>query len=512
MITVANSNQLLPAIRVRAHDQLFIGLPGDSHSDLERRHHIYTWDDAQRLFTPDDGVTLLNRQEAAAWVKTQDSSLWDIIAPQVDWSIGLHSHHLSPATDLSRLKALYIDRGLYTYNAQALGREFGHVYYYVLDSSPYRRTPFDDIGKGLPEIQRVDSFYRYLPKVDIVIIPDLYNYDDQKWLREQGYRVFGSADQIELDKIHFLDLLEAAGLPTPETYKVNGIDELLTFLSHRKPGDWWIKSLNRGDFDTKKFEGMRQLINWIDNYFRAHVGKSASTLPMLVQRTIPSVCEPGWDGLCLDGQYTSNGMVGYEDKDRGLVCKIFPTTPPILDRVNQGFADANRELGSRGHFSTEVRITDSGKPYFIDPTCRIPSPPGGLFPVMYSNYPQAVYQIACGLLPTLTPVAKYGVEVILTSPFNEEKEICVEYDEDVAAHIQMKNHYRRDGAQYVVPNKNSGFWGSVVVCGDDWEQLLKDADEIIDCIVCEELEHHTPEVEKMRGCIAAGEEWGIAWG
>lgn len=413
------------------------------------------------------------------------------------------------AMDVSKKKALVYDRGLYTYFAQALGERFEKVYYYVPDSAPYECSQLAEIGKGLPEIQRVDKFFSYLDKVDLIVFPDVYNYDDQKWLRSKGYRVFGSADPIELDKIGFLEILEEVGLPVPYSEVVDGTGELVSFFKGKQAGGWFIKSINRGDFDTKRFDGNKQLQNWIDQDLRPRVGKRSETMPMLVQKKIQSEAEAGYDGLCLDGECTVNSLAGYEDKDKRIVSMVQPETPEILGRINKAFAPKHKELGIRGHFSTEIRITKEGKPYFIDPTERIPSPPGGIFPKIYKNYPEAVYEIADGSLPVLKPVAKYGVEIILTSPFNECHEICVEFPKEHADNIVMKNHFRRDGEYYVVPNRNSGFWGSVVTWGNNWKKVADDAREIAKTVICEGLECDTSPFDNVQEIIEAGETHGI---
>ena len=56
------------------------------------------------------------------------------------------------------------------------------------------------------------------------------NYGDlAHYLRKHGYRVFGSGkgEDIELDKIGFLDILEKLQLPIAKTYLAEGVDDAL---------------------------------------------------------------------------------------------------------------------------------------------------------------------------------------------------------------------------------------------------------------------------------------------
>jgi len=506
-------NNLVPVIRVKAHGQLFIGKPGDSHSDIEKRYRITTFDDAQRGFVDGDDETFIERKEAADWVKTHDPDLWKVVGDQVDPATGLHTSHLSPLVDVSTKNLLFVDRGgLYTYMAQELGKHYNHVWYHLLDSSPYKQSNLSEIGKGLPEIQRVDDLESYLDKADISYWPDIYDGKRQEWLRKQGYRIFGSgrSDEIELDKVKFMDRLEEVGLPVPETHLVNGIEELLSFLTNRKPGEWWIKGLWRGDFETKKFAGIRQLRSWIEQDLVPRIGKRAETVPMLVQAKIESKTEPGWDGMQVNGQYTSCS-VGYEIKDQGLIARVYgpSETPEILDRVNQAMAPFFKELGMRGHYSTEVRVTERGEPYFIDPTCRIPSPAGELFPRLYKNYPEAVWQIACGFVPRLDPAARYGAEIVVVSPYAEKKEICVEFPKEYTDNIMLKSHCKRGGSYYCIPGQpgTGGYFCCVVTVGNSWKDCGKQAVEVAKEIVTEELDFDENVFSEAAKAIEGGEKY-----
>lgn len=75
----------------------------------------------------------------------------------------------------------------------------------------------------------------------------------------------------------------------------------------------------------------------------------------------------GYDGYVVDGKFTTNCLCGYEVKDQAYVCKVFDATPKIIDDVNIAMSPYLKDC--RGHYSTEIRINDKGKGYFIDPTC-----------------------------------------------------------------------------------------------------------------------------------------------
>jgi hypothetical protein len=353
----------------------------------------------------------------------------------------------------------------------------------------------------------------------MIVFFDAYEGEMQQWLRERGYRVFGSgrSEKIELDKIYFLDSLERAGLPVPPTNITYGLDELADYLHSRR--DKWLKTpYYRGDFETKHYTSWRQLQPWLE-YLHTKIGEARSLdIPILVQDPIKSGAEVGYDGFCIDGKYTDNCIVGYEVKDKGLVAKIFPTVPDILNVVNSAMSPIYAELGFRGHYSTEIRVTASGKPYYIDPTCRVPSPPGELMCEIYRNYPHAIWQIASGLVPVLDPIAKYGAEIVLSSSWHGWSgddtighELCVEFPEEYSRNIKLKNHCKRNGAYYITPNYNAGAFGNVVAWADDMDTAIEKAIKIADSVKCDDLEWDKKVFDEAEEAVQAGAKFGIKW-
>lgn len=516
---------LLPVIRVRSHSQLFVGLPGDSHSDIERRHHIHTWDDAQRGFTPDSGTTFLSRLQAADYIRTHDPFLYSYIRDQIEPGIGLHSTHLSPLTDLSHKSVLIIDKGLYLYLAERLAEDFERVYYWMPESSPYPKSPHSQIGSGLSSVIRIppSDLYRYLDKVDLLCFFDIYEGGWQQWLREKGYRVLGSglSESIETDRILFLDTLEKVDLPSIPTELIEGWDALGDYLRPRR--NKWLKTpYFRGDFETKHYTTWRQFEPWY-NRVRSKLGEVRSRdIPILVQDNLKSDAEVGYDGWRMNGRTTSNSPLGYEVKDKGLVARVFPFPPPIVDSVNRAMDEIFEERGYRNHYSTELRITNEdkgGRAYFIDPCCRPPSPPGELLS-RYPNYSQIVWQLACGLLPTPQPPTEgeYGAEIVLSSSQHGADvddavggEICVQFPSKFSSHIILKNYCRRDGAYYCIPNSNAGAFGNVVAWGKDMDEAINKVLEVVEEIECDGMEWNEGVFDDAEKAVEAGEKFGIKW-
>lgn len=407
------------------------------------------------------------------------------------------------------MRVLFFDKGLYTYTARKLGEFYSKVWYYMPESNAFPCSQFAEIGTGFPEIERVNDFWEYVDKADLIVFPDVHDGKMQAWLRNKGYRVFGSgkSEKLELDKIYHLECLEKAGLPVPYTEVIEGLDNLVSFLDGKK--DRYIKTNTyRGDFETYHYVSMAHAKPWIDT-LRLKLGVRADKAEFLVQKGIPAACEAGYDGFCVDGKYTENGLCGYEVKDRGFVCKVFEQTPDILSNINTKMAPFMSDC--RGHFSSEVRITEAGKAYYLDPTQRIPSPPGELMSELYENYAEAFWQIAGGEVPKMKPRAKFGAEIILTSHWHTDHELCVEYPSEVAKFIKLKNDCRRGKYNYCIPNGDDEFFGAAVYYADTLQGAI---DGCLD--VAKQVEAHKFHVDEEMfkeavEAVKSGEKFGIKY-
>ena len=415
---------------------------------------------------------------------------------------------------VSHQKVLFFDRGRHTYLAPVLAEHFGEVWYSVpmLGESPHSKE--DQVGCGLEGVEKIDDFWGYIDRADLLYFPDCYDGEFVDWLRKKGYLISGSglASDLECNRILFLDTLKDAGLPVPKTYRAEGMDDLENYLSEKE--NLWIKApYIRGDFDTKKFITMKHCQPWL-NDLRHRLGKrGAETAEFLVQDHIDAICEPGYDGFCIDGNCARGCAVGYEIKDKGYVLKVFQETPSVLSLINEKMAPIIKKMGYRGHFSTEVRIAKNGKAYFIDPTLRVGSPPGELTCELYNDYGQIVWDIAEGTMPRLKAKSVYGAELVLTSDWNQKHEMCVEFPDKLAPYIKLKNYYKKGkGTYYVLPNDaQDGYFGDVVGWGDTVGQAINKVMSVVDEIVCDDMDYDFNAFDKAREQIEAGRKCGISF-
>ena len=98
--------------------------------------------------------------------------------------------------------ALVFDDGLYLSLAVRLSRDFKHVYYFSEWRGEYPKSKNDWIGRGIPKVERVESWEAYIDEVDVFIFPSIYFGETQLLLESLGKRVWGSrlGDEFELQR------------------------------------------------------------------------------------------------------------------------------------------------------------------------------------------------------------------------------------------------------------------------------------------------------------------------
>jgi hypothetical protein len=528
--------KLVPALRING--EIIKGDQYDHHNTLAILNDLPHPDEKSRGFVDESG-NFLTRNQAVMWLRKNDIKSFRKL-PSKTYYNGLHSEDLakvygitqrtekeakaemilvenspvkSEVVSLKDKTAIVYDRGgLYLYCAEKLAEKYGKVMYYLADADAYPTSQKATIGSGIKNIKRIHDFFKYVDEADVVYFFDCYDGEMQHWLREKGYKIFGSGrgEQLEIDKIFFLEALEKLKLPCAKTYLAEGMDDLCGYLKEHDNETLFLKNLHRGDFESRKFSSMAQSRPFL-NDLRKRLGSASDTIEVLIQHKIDSVIEVGYDGFQINGEFTDNCIVGYEIKDRGFVGKIFPETPRIVKLINDAFSSTLKELGGMGNYSTELRITKDGLPYYIDPTQRVPSPPGELMCEIYENWAEATYQIAHEIVPELIPKAEFGAECILTSSWHEEHEIHVKFPSKYKEHIKLKNHTVRGGEYYCIPNGNGSFFGSVVAYADTLEEAIEKVKEVAGAIEADDYSFDDSMFNEACEAVEKGEQFGIIY-
>ena len=409
-------------------------------------------------------------------------------------------------------QAIVYDRGQFIHIAQRLARDIP-IMYYLAEEEPYPSKQTDEIGTGYENIKVIDNFWKALNKLDkkedIVVFPDVYNGGLPEELKSQGYNVFSSlkSENIEVNRKVLKNVLKVAGLPVVPTEYVKGMTEAQNALKGKE--DKWLKTpYYRGDFETYHYMNEFLSSRWFD-VKRHKMGAASETVEIMIEDSVDSACEVGIDTPMLNGELPKYPIVGYEAKDKGYIGKVFDKLPRALEMVHDKMKGAFKTGQYQGWYSNEVRITDKGVPFYMDATCRFGSPPSEVYCELYSNFTEAVIDLAKGKMPTLKPSTLYGVQLVLTSDFGISEWLPVQYPKEIERWVKLKNSKKTKEGYYCIPNGNDEFIGSVVAIGNDIKETMKKCVERANMVKAEKIEFYESAFKDVIQSIEAGKRFGI---
>lgn len=383
--------------------------------------------------------------------------------------------------DLSTKTVCVFDNGLFPELAVSLGKSFGRTYYYSSWETSFPRSSSMLIGRGIEGVERIDSIWPYIDKIDVFAFADILHGPLQVYLRSIGKRVWGSglAESLELHRAASKKWFRDLGLPVGPYRALRGMSELRRHLQMHD--DQYVKiSRSRGDMETFHAKSYELIEPRLDELEHA-LGATKDQTEFVVEESIPAKAEVGYDGFTVDGRFPAKALFGVETKDAGYVGQVVPysTLPRGVGFVNQKLAPLFKDLTYRGFFSSEIRIAEDGTPYLIDPCCRMASPPGELYLYLIENLAEIIWAGSDGDL--VDPAWKYdwGAQIVLHSDWAEHGWQPVKFDAALREHVKL--HYLTviDGTHYYVPQEvKFPEIGSVVAGGNTKEEAIKNAKEI----------------------------------
>lgn len=319
---------------------------------------------------------------------------------------------MKPTKDITCLVA---DAGLFLHVARRLGREMKRIFYWSPWETDFPKFKDDIVGDGYGDIIRVESVESVEDEIDLAVFPDIGYSDLQLRFIKRGIPVWGCrhADELEARRGKFLETLKSkTNLPIPEYQKIKGVTNLRLFLTDHE--DQYIKvDTYRGDFETFHFRSMGEDENVLDEW-ASKLGPLKENITFWVFAPIKTEIEDGIDSWCIDGQWPETVIHGIEQKDSAYIGAFqkFDDLPEEVRRVNEAFSPVLADYGYRGAFSTEVRITEDGQSYFIDPTCRFPSPPSQVMCEMIGNLGEIIWQGANGIMVEPEQSFRFGAQAL----------------------------------------------------------------------------------------------------
>jgi hypothetical protein len=276
--------------------------------------------------------------------------------------------------EVKKMKALVYDFGLCIEHSRALiGDKIDTVYYYVPWQDAFPRFLNALIGRGYEDegLIRIERFWDYIDKVDLIVVFDTYLGDLVHFLREKGYLVFGAGQEeiLENDRYYAKKLQKKLGLPTQDFERIIGFEKLKQYLKENKNK---VVKLNtyRGSLETFThidYKSSEPLLEHLE----VELSVAKNYVEFLVEDFV-GVIEPGTDFYVVDGEYPDKVLWGYEKKGSGYVAKIenYDNIPKALKDITDAYKKVFNQYKARTFYSTEIRVDEKGRGYLIDNCVR----------------------------------------------------------------------------------------------------------------------------------------------
>ena len=319
-----------------------------------------------------------------------------------------------PTKPVNQVTCCVVDQGMFVHVARRLARDYKKVYYFSPWQTGFPHIKDAVVGDGYPEIERVRSPWEVLDECDLFVFPAQGFAEEQALLKRLDKPVWGAGGGAELEENRgkFLEALAQTKLPVPKFREIIGLTTLKNFLE--KVEDKYIKfNTYRGDFETVHWRSAAEDGQLLERW-GLKLGPVRDEMKFYVFEPIDTEIEDGLDTWCIDGQWPQTVVHGMEAKDSAYIGTFqkLAAAPKEIRQVNEEFGPVLKKFGYRQMFCTEVRITKTKTNYFIDPTCRFPSPPSQVLMEMIANWGEIIWQGANGVCVEPKPAAKFGVQVI----------------------------------------------------------------------------------------------------
>lgn len=397
--------------------------------------------------------------------------------------------------------------GTYFNIAVELTRYF-KVYYHSVNQNPFPMVSLSNIGYGYEDITVITDFWSNINTFDIICFPDIYFNSWGTYLRSVGKKVWGGcvSEKLELDRKLFKDELKSSGMSIAPTKYVMGIDNLTKYLKSEK--DKWIKiSFFRGNMETFHHIDINQSMIWLQA-LTISMGPLGKTIEFMIEDSISSIAEVGYDGFAVNGLLPDNQIWGVETKDSSWVGThtLSNQMPyPVID-INNKFKNVLTRYNHTGFYSNEIRVGEDGINYYTDICARGGVPPSNAYMSLITNWDEIIINGCDNILVEPKYNSKYCVELILKSTYCHQNFMPISIPDEYRNSLKLKGCLNVDGKDYIIPFEQAGIkdndaFGSVVVVGDSIDDILTNAVEIAGSIECYGLNYDKDALNRSKKSI-----------
>jgi hypothetical protein len=371
--------------------------------------------------------------------------------------------------DVSEITTCCVDYGTFLCVAEMFGRVAKKSYFYSPTADEYLDARKCFIGDGLDEVEnvfRVDEPLDpdFIDEVDLWIFPDIRFTGMQKLIHRLGKPVWGSmgADELELSRTKFLEMLKFLGLPVAKSVTVKGLTNLALHL--KQVEDKWVK--------VNRFRENMETWHHIDYTHSQRelerlgfdFGGVKEHIIFIVQDVIEPALEIGYDGWSVDGQYPDKSFQGYEGKNELYLGSWMDSKdlPDVVKQVNEAIAPVLKEFGYRNFMATELRVKDDIA-HFTDPTWRMAGQTQEHLMNTCTNLPEVIWYGANGEVISREFRSRFAAEATLhyTDPSEGWRTLVI--PEKIREFIKLYGYCYADGAYQFPPRRNDELG---VVCGE----------------------------------------------
>lgn len=386
--------------------------------------------------------------------------------------------------NFSSKTVLIVDNGLFTGLAETLAKRFGKVLYYTPWEGSFPRSNEMLVGEGLAGVTRINSIWPVIDDVDLFVFPDIYHGPLQVYLARLGKRVWGGRLGENLEILRGLSKrwLKDVGLEVGPWRQIRGLDRLRAYLTDNP--DVYVKvPRTRGDMETFHAKSYKLIEPRLD-LLEHSLGAKKHIQEFIVESPLEPAIEVGYDGYTIDGKFPQTALYGVEVKDTAYLGEVvsYHQLPAGAQEVNRKLSGLFAGWTYRGFWSSEIRIK-GGKPYLIDPCCRMASPPGELYQVMITNLADVLWHGAMGDLVEPEFAAKWGAQLVMRSPWAERNWMAVDFPPSVRDNVKISYLTKIQGRDYFIPQPvEMAEFGSVVAMGDSADDAIRNVTKIAEKI------------------------------
>lgn len=347
------------------------------------------------------------------------------------------------------------------------------VMYFCPWVGAFPKTDRYNLGDGFKEITAVENFWDWVDKVDLIFFPDLYQGDLQHYLCNNGYKVAGAgkSEVLETDRILFYDTLKKLGQPTIPFKVIKGMTKLKEYLKTAE--ECYVKfPVFRGNFESMRHITYEHSLPLLDKVSH-QMGLARDLESFVVQEPVDNAVEVGYDGMSSGGKFPSAPIIGVEVKDKCYVAKILDDYPKLIKKNNDAMASILNDMGMRGLYSTELRVTSPNQAFYIDGCFRMGFPSGNAVSELYKNYPAMIDGLADGEMVKPEFEERYAAEIIISSDQLKHDWLAVDVPKKYKKWMKLKNACTVDGQVFCIPVDDIGVIGSAVGVGDTMKDAIK---------------------------------------